>query len=138
MGKIATNIELTEHSVKWGIVEVTNPDGSINRQYKITSQETLAVMNGNNVLPPGCTPEEWFSGRVVVGSKVCNPGQAVTIKGELFINQGIDESNPKELKVNIVKVPAQLWDKTDKVNIDDSVPIKPQYKAVAADAGGIV
>lgn len=87
--KIATGIQLTDHSIKWGLVTVANKDGSINRQYVISGKEADAVAAGN-AGPPGCTKDEWASGLVEVCGRPCNPGQAVlNPDGNLIVNYGV-------------------------------------------------
>jgi hypothetical protein len=96
MKLLPTGIKLTDASTKWGLVTVANPDGTLNRQYTIKGKEADAVVQGNNVVPPGCTDEEWFAGLVMVACRPCNPGQAyLNPEGDLVINYGVDEADGK-------------------------------------------
>ena len=94
MNLLPTGIQITDMSTKWGLVTVANKDGTLNRQYAITGKEADQVCHGNNIVPPGCTDEEWFSGLVMVACRPCNPGQAVkNPDGSLIVNHGVDEKD---------------------------------------------
>jgi hypothetical protein len=91
---IVTNLKLTDSSTKWGLVVVSNSDGTVNRQYTITGKEADAVAQNNKILPPGCTQEEWESGNTFVYTRPCNQGEACILPdGILNINYGVDEKN---------------------------------------------
>ena len=94
--KTITGIQITDLSTKWGLVSVSNPDGTINREYAITGAEADAVANGNNIVPSGCTDEEWFSGRTTLSCRPCNPGQGILNEdGSLVVNYGVSEKAGK-------------------------------------------
>lgn len=48
---------------KYGLVTVRNPNGTINRHYRITEQELAALHVSGKGVPPGATKGEWESGR---------------------------------------------------------------------------
>ena len=50
---------------KYGLVTVFNPDGSLNREYKITGADYAALALPGAGAPPGVTKEEWEGGRSV-------------------------------------------------------------------------
>ena len=52
--------------MSYGLVVVRNADGSVNREYQITEAELLTLQQSGDGVPPGCTREEWESGRTVV------------------------------------------------------------------------
>ena len=109
MNKLPVNIEITDMSTKWGLVTVLNPDHIIQREYRITAEEAEAVYKGNNVLPPGCTQEEWEKGLVMVASRPCHPGQAVANPdGTLIVNCGIEEKNNR-INVSLLCVAPNGW-----------------------------
>lgn len=85
---VPTAIQLTDLSTKWGLVTFMNPDGTIADQQEITGEEADAVVHGNNP-PPNCTRELWETGRVLVYTRPCMPGQAVANPdGTLIVNYG--------------------------------------------------
>lgn len=85
---IPTSIQLTDLSTKWGLVTFMNADGTIAEQQEITGEEADAVVRGNNP-PPNCTRELWETGRVLVYTRPCLPGQAVeSPDGTLIVNYG--------------------------------------------------
>ncbi len=103
MAKVPTGVRLTDLSTKWGLVTIANKDGVIEREYAITAKEADAVAQGNNVLPPGCTAEEWASGLVMVTTRPCNPGQAViNPDGSLVVNYGV-ETRAGKVNVSLMK-----------------------------------
>lgn len=85
---------------KYGLVRVNNPDGTLNREYKITSAELETLHQSGNGIPPGCTKEEWESGRASVAGKDFEVGDiqlkkdgAVVIKyAEKFVDNHFVES----------------------------------------------
>ena len=133
MKLLPTGIKLTDASTKWGLVTVANPDGTLNRQYSITGKEADAVAQGNNVVPPGCTDEEWFAGLVMVACRPCNPGQAyLNPDGELIVNYGVTEKDGR-VSVNLMQCfPGEFTVDGDSLTITDTVAklIDVPFKAV--------
>ena len=86
---VPSGIAITDLSAKWGLVSVQNTDGSLCREYVISGERVAEVAAGG-LTPPGCTPEEWASGRVYVSGRPCNPGQAVVNPdGTMMVNYGV-------------------------------------------------
>lgn len=105
MPLVATSFTLTTPDIKWALVTVGNPDGSINREYTITAEEANAVKNSKKSGPPGCTKEEWESGRVGVTARPLTPGLfRVLPDNTLVLNYGI---NPKlsKISVDVLRIP---------------------------------
>lgn len=109
----ATPIKIVDLSPKWGLVTVAAADTSIVRQYQITGAEVAAVLEGGK--PPGCTDDEWLSGRVIVGGRPCLPGMGVVnSKGWLTVNFGIVE-NAGRIDASIMRIPPDEWSLVDGV-----------------------
>jgi hypothetical protein len=51
---------------KYGIVTLQTRAGELVREYRITGEELRALQSGKIDRPPGCTAEEWTSGRSYV------------------------------------------------------------------------
>lgn len=51
---------------KYGFVRVSNPDGSINREFRITEAELSQLQRSGNGIPPGVTKQEWTDGLATV------------------------------------------------------------------------
>lgn len=51
---------------KYGLVVVNNPDGSFNREYKISGDELSVLHKSGNGVPPGCTAKEWHVDKLPV------------------------------------------------------------------------
>lgn len=112
--KVATSIELTDFSTKWGLVTMMNEDTSILREWMITAAEANAVTRGK-ARPPGCTKEEWETGRVIVYTRPCNPGQAVAVQGGyLVVNYGRTQIGDRIL-VNLMQLAPSEWELRDGV-----------------------
>lgn len=62
---------------KYGIVVVTNPDGTFNREYRITEKELADLHASANGVPPGVTQKEWESGLATVAGKGMDVGDIV-------------------------------------------------------------
>jgi hypothetical protein len=73
---------------KYGLVTVSAADGAVLRQYRITGEELAALQQSDKGIPPGCTAEEWESGRVVVFGKDHDVGDADVVGGRLRIKTG--------------------------------------------------
>lgn len=124
MAKVPTGIKITDLSTKWGLVSVYNADGSIQREYSISAEEADAVAHGNNVLPPGCSEEEWYSGLVSVATRPCNVGEAVDNgDGFLVVNHGfVEDKNKGTVDVLLTKIDPTKWKKkADTVLIEADV-----------------
>ncbi len=99
MAKLATGVQLTDMSTKWGLVTVIGKDGA--RSFAITAKETEVAHQG--VKPDGCTEEEWLNHEVC--SRPCNPGQAViNPDGTLMVNYGVTEE-AKRVDVKLMQCP---------------------------------
>jgi hypothetical protein len=83
----------------YGLVTVTNPDGSLNRQYKVSKKELARVQRHRwwwKVLwflgrdrPKGVTREEWRSGRAILHGKDLRVGDYdLNRDGSLLIKFG--------------------------------------------------
>ncbi len=97
----------------WGLVTVAAPDSSIVRQYQITGDDVQAVTAG--AAPPGCTPDEWLSGRVIVVGRPCLPGMCVANPdGWLMANYGIEEVAGR-VDAKIMRIPPSEWELRDGV-----------------------
>lgn len=104
---IKTEIQLTDMSTAWGLVEVFGDDHVLVRSYRIDADSADAVAKG--ATPPGCTQEEWSSGLVRVTTRPCLQGQAVmNPDGALIVNYGISEVG-NNVVVKLMRVPASAW-----------------------------
>lgn len=109
--KVPTGVVLTDMTTAWGLVQVLAQDGSIEREFAITAKEADAVVQGNNVLPPGVTEDEWFSGRVTVACRPCNQGEGViNPDGKLVVNFGVEE-NAGRINVKLMEIPTEEYQK---------------------------
>lgn len=119
--KVQTSIELTDFSTKWGLVTMMNEDTSILREWMITAEEANAVTRGKG-RPPGCTKEEWETGRVIVYTRPCNPGQAVKVQGGyLIVNFGRRQEGNR-IVVSLMQLAPSEWELRDGVIwMDESV-----------------
>lgn len=54
---------------KYGFVVVNNPDGSFNREYRITGEELAAHYQSGKGVPPGCSVEEWHVNKLANGKE---------------------------------------------------------------------
>lgn len=116
----ATPIQIVDLSPKWGLVTVAAEDTAIVRQYQINGAEVSAVLDGGK--PPGCTDDEWLSGRVMVAGRPCLPGMGVVnAKGWLTVNFGITE-NAGRIDASIMRIPPDEWSLVDSVvHVDATV-----------------
>ena len=115
MSKVATLIAITDLSTKWAVVTVVNEHGGIARQFVISAEEAELVRTENNTVPPGCTPEEWFSGAARVDTKCCLPGQAVVQPdGTLMVNHG-REITADRVVTRVMAIPKEEWTLIDGV-----------------------
>lgn len=115
MSKVATSIEITDLSTKWGLVTVMNEHGGIGRQFVISAEDAERIREVNNTVPPGCTDDEWFSGLARVDTKCCNPGQAVVMPdGTLMVNHGREVSAGR-VTARVMAVPKEEWSLIDGV-----------------------
>lgn len=73
---------------KYGIVTVNNPNGTFNREYKITAQELADLHATANGIPPGCTQEEWEGGLARVYGKSFDEGDVREENGSLLVKFG--------------------------------------------------
>lgn len=109
MDKIKTDIEIVELKTRWGLVTVLNPQGKFDREFEITSEEAEAVKNGNNILPPGVTQEEWEEGRVISTTRPLLQNMAIVYDdGSLIVNYRKEIINGR-IEVAIVKIPEGDW-----------------------------
>jgi hypothetical protein len=110
---IDTSITMSDGTTKWGLVTVWNADRAIDRQFRIEAAEVQAVREGNNVVPPGVTDEEWFEQRAVVAGRPCNPGEALGLAdGTCMVNLGVEQRG-KEMHVRLVQLAAGEWEAVD-------------------------
>lgn len=106
---IATGIQLTDMSTKWGLVTVSNADGTINRQYTISAHAAKEVAQNNNIVPAGCSYEEWHSGLTVLSSRPCNVGNGVVNpNGSLVVNYGVAKVAGR-ITVSLMMIPPSEW-----------------------------
>lgn len=104
---VPTRLQMTDFSPKWGHVMVLGPSGDLAREYRITAIEEAGVRNGASC--PGCTAEEWSSGRVHVIGRVLLPGQAViNPNGTLWVNDGEDH-NATNIGLSIKAFAQDAW-----------------------------
>ena len=115
-----TTVQIVDMSPKWGVVTVMAPDTSVLSEFRITGEEVAAVVAGG--VPPGCTKEQWDTGRVLVQGRPCLPGMAVVNPGDvLMVNYGIEEKDGRVLSY-VMAVPPSEWQMVDGVvHIDDAV-----------------
>lgn len=110
---LPTGIQMTDMSTKWGLVTVANKDGTLNRQYSITGKEADTIAQGNNIVPSGCTDEEWYSGLAVLYCRPCNQGQAVkNPDGSLMVNHGVVEKDGRVTAQLVQFFPGEYDDST--------------------------
>lgn len=103
----ATRVHLVDMTPRWGLVTVMAEDTSIVRQYQITGEDVAAIRAGAN--PPGCTADEWKSGRVLVQGRPCLPGMGVkNPDGTLMVNYGIEEVSGR-IDARVMKIPSSEW-----------------------------
>lgn len=103
----ATRVQLVDMTPRWGLVTVMAEDTSIVRQYQITGEDVAAIQAGGN--PPGCTIEEWQSGRVLVHGRPCLPGMGVVNPdGNLMVNYGVEEVAGR-IDARVMKIPPSEW-----------------------------
>lgn len=118
---IATGIQLTDMSTKWGLVTVSNTDGSINRQYTISGRDADLVTQSNNLVPPGCTYGEWFGGLAILSSRPCNIGNAVVNEdGTLVVNFGVSKAAGL-VTVSLMQLQPSEWAVVDGVIYVDDI-----------------
>lgn len=70
---------------KYGVVRVHDESGAVVREYKITQAELQALHASAKGGPPGCTAQEWESGRVSVYGKDFDVGDVLEENGHLKI-----------------------------------------------------
>lgn len=105
---INTSLQIVDLKPRWGLVTVANPDGSVNRAYRITAEQEAAVRLAG-ACPVGCSLDEWKAGRVIVSGRPCEAGQAVVhANGWLLVNCGISESAGR-VDVRHLLIPPQEW-----------------------------
>jgi len=131
--KVPTGVKLTDMSTAWGLVQVFAKDGSIEREFAITAKEADAVVQGNNVIPSGVTEDEWFSGRVTVACRPCNPGEAViNPDGTLVVNYGVTEKNARiDVKLMQLQPTEFIKDAGDVLHIDAAIAAQVDVPMVA-------
>ena len=85
--QLVTNVTLQMDSRggKYGLVVVNNPDGTWNREFKITDKELSTLHASGNGLPPGVTRDEWISGQAHVFGKDFDVGDIREKDGGLKI-----------------------------------------------------
>jgi len=116
----ATRVQLVDMTPRWGLVTVMAEDTSIVRQYQITGDDVAAIQAGGN--PPGCTADEWASGRVLVQGRPCLPGMGVANPdGYLMVNYGVEEVAGR-IDARVMRIPPNEWALIDGVvHIDNAV-----------------
>lgn len=133
---IPTGIKITDMTTKWGLVTVSNRDGSINRQLIISGRAADEVTKNNNLVPAGVTYEEWHSGAAMLSGRPCDIGNAVVGSGgDLVVNYGV-EKIAGAVTVKLMHIPASEWSLVGGVvNIVEDVaaqvdvPFQPVYKS---------
>lgn len=108
---IDTGIKLSDMSTAWGLVQCVNKDGTIAREYVISAAAADAVRDGKREHPPGCTLEEWRTGRVFLFSRPLHPGLALrsTKDGSLMVNYGVRKVGGRVL-ADVLVIPAAQWE----------------------------
>lgn len=71
-----TVIKTEARGGKYGLVVVTNADGTFNREFKITGAELATLRASVNGVPRGVTRLEWETGRAIVAGKDFDVGDA--------------------------------------------------------------
>jgi regulator of protease activity HflC (stomatin/prohibitin superfamily) len=71
---VAVTLSTGARRDKYGVVMALNPDGSVQREYKITEQELATLHQSGNGWPPGVTQKEWESGLACVVGKGMDTG----------------------------------------------------------------
>lgn len=103
----ATKVQITDMAPSWGLVTLMADDTSIVRQWQITGDDVAAVQAGG--VPPGCSADEWESGRVVVIGRPCLPGfGVVNPNGWLVVNYGIHEQAGR-IDASVMQIPPDEW-----------------------------
>lgn len=64
-----TILQLGAQPNKYGVVLVYNPDGTVQREFRITGEALAELHSTPNGIPLGCTKEEWESGYAVCYGK---------------------------------------------------------------------
>jgi hypothetical protein len=107
---IDTDITMSDGTTKWGLVTVWNADETVDRQFRIDAAAMQAVREGNNVMPPGLTNQEFAEQRFMVAGRPCNPGEALArTDGSCIVNLGVEQRG-KELHVRLVMLAAGEWE----------------------------
>lgn len=108
---VDTSIRLTDLAPAWGLVQMIAEDGTVEREYIISGAAVDEVNNGQRECPPGCTVEQWRTGRVAVFGRPLEPGLAL-IRGadkSLAVNFGVQRVGNR-IKTNVMLVPAHQWE----------------------------
>jgi hypothetical protein len=109
MALVKTSIVFRDGTTQWGLVTVIDAAGVIVRQFQITAAQAEAVRN-RVALPPSAEAL-WATGRVIVATRPCLPGDAVaTQQGDLIVNVELKAGNPDLIDVMLAKVPAGRWE----------------------------
>lgn len=88
------SIKLKDKKTGFGVVRVLNPDGSLNRAYRITQAEVDDVNASPTGAPPGCTKDEWESGLAKLYGGCLDEGEwQVRANGSLRVCVAVVESN---------------------------------------------
>lgn len=110
-------IKLKDKKTGFGVVRVLNPDGSLNRAYRITQAEVDAVNADPKGIPPGCTQEEWESGRAVLIGGVLDEGEwEIAPNGALRVCVSVQEINGEIRQRTIVLRPDEFTGEPSKAN----------------------
>lgn len=110
---VETGIRLTDSAPAWGLVRMVAEDGSVEREYIISGEAVEAVNNGKRECPPGCTLEQWRTGRVGMFGHPLEPGLAfVDGEGALVVNFGVRRTGIR-VKVDAMLVPPRQWKHSD-------------------------
>lgn len=118
---VDTSIRLTDLAPAWGLVQMVNEDGTIEREYIVSGEAVEAVNSGKRECPPGCTLEQWRTGRVALAGRPLEPGLALMNKtdGSLAVNFGVQRVGDR-IKTNVMVVPKHQWERVghDGVRMD--------------------
>lgn len=119
---------------KYGIVVVTNPDGSFNREFKITGKEYAALALKGGGAPPGVTQEEWESGLATAYGKDFEVGDVEEqADGTLLIKYAEREENGHIIESYAQMKPEEWSTKRGKISIPEI--ISEDGKVIAAVDG---
>ena len=125
-------------SDKYGVVTVVNPDGSFNRQYRITGAELSALQKSANGIPPGCTEKEWTTGLAVCAGKAFDVGDVSSQSdGSLIVKFGERVVNGVIVEDAGIVKPGDWFGVPPAVTVTGPVTLPSKLTAPITIAGGV-